>query len=471
MKVAGNANNQQPATSNRSKILIVDDEPSMRELLEIVLRREGHEVFTAPNGRGAIEVLEREPIDLLISDIKMPDMSGVEVLKAGKALDPDLVGIMVTAYASIENAVEAMHLGAYDYISKPFNVDELKLRIRKALERKQLAAENDLLRRALQTSHQFSNIIGRSTAMQSVFRLIETIAPTTSTVLVTGESGTGKELVARAIHFNSPRRDRPFVALNCGALPETLLESELFGHLRGAFTGADANRKGLVEVADKGTIFLDEIGEMSAMMQVKLLRVLQERRFRRVGGADEIEADIRVIAATNRDLQQLVDEGKFREDLFYRINVIPVHLPPLRAREGDIALLAEHFVARFSQAMGKTVRGIADEARARLEAYPWPGNIRELENAMERAVALEPTDVIGLASLPAAVQHGEERRPGPVAERQLTEGFDLEQHVQEIEREYIAEALRRADGVKVKAAELLGMSFRSFRYYMKKYNL
>src|SRR5690606_38921014 len=365
----GNANNQQPATSNRSKILIVDDEPSMRELLEIVLRREGHEVFTAPNGRGAIEVLEREPIDLLISDIKMPDMSGVEVLKAGKALDPDLVGIMVTAYASIENAVEAMHLGAYDYISKPFNVDELKLRIRKALERKQLAAENDLLRRALQTSHQFSNTIGRSTAMQSVFRLIETIAPTTSTVLVTGESGTGKELVARAIHFNSPRRDRPFVALNCGALPETLLESELFGHLRGAFTGADANRKGLVEVADKGTIFLDEIGEMSAMMQVKLLRVLQERRFRRVGGADEIEADIRVIAATNRDLQQLVDEGKFREDLFYRINVIPVHLPPLRAREGDIALLAEHFVARFSQAMGKTVRGIADDARERLEAY------------------------------------------------------------------------------------------------------
>jgi two-component system response regulator PilR (NtrC family) len=456
----------------RSRILVVDDEPSMRELLDIVLRREGHEVFKASNGRQAVEILEREPIDLLISDIKMPDMSGVEVLKAAKLLDADIIGIMVTAYASVENAVEAMHLGAYDYVSKPFNVDELKLRIRKALERKQLAQENDLLRRALQTTHRFSNIIGRSGAMQLVFKLIETIAPTTSTVLVTGESGTGKELVARAIHFNSPRRDRPFVALNCGALPETLLESELFGHMRGAFTGADSTRKGLVEIAEKGTIFLDEIGEMSQMMQVKLLRVLQERKFRRVGGGEEIDADIRVVTATNRELGKLVDEGRFREDLFYRINVIPVHLPALREREGDILLLAEHFVARFSQAMGKTIRAIADDARERLEAYPWPGNIRELENAMERAVALETSDVIGISSLPAAVQRGEGRRPGQGGSMpQLPQGFDLEQHVQEIEREYIAEALRRAGGVKVKAAELLGMSFRSFRYYMKKYNL
>jgi len=445
----------------------------MRELLDILLRREGHEVFTASNGRQAIEILEREPIDLLISDIKMPDMSGVDVLKAAKQIDPELVGIMVTAYASVENAVEAMHLGAYDYVSKPFNVDELKLRIRKALERKQLAQENDLLRRALQTTHRFSNIIGKSAPMQALFQLIETIAPTTSTVLLTGESGTGKELVARAIHFNSPRRDRPFVALNCGALPETLLESELFGHMRGSFTGADSNRKGLVEVAEKGTIFLDEIGEMSPMMQVKLLRVLQERKFRRVGGSEEIDADIRVIAATNRDLGVMVEEGRFREDLFYRINVIPVHLPPLREREGDIALLAEHFVARFSQAMGKNVRAISDEARERLEAYAWPGNIRELENALERAVALERTDVIEVVSLPAAVQRGEVKRAGGPGQAlpPLPQGFDLEQHVQEIEREYIAEALRRADGVKMKAAELLGMSFRSFRYYMKKYNL
>ena len=466
------ADNREPATDSRSRILVVDDEPSMRELLSIVLRREGHEVFVASNGRAAIEILEREPIDLLISDIKMPDMSGVEVLKAAKLLDPDLVGIMVTAFASVENAVEAMHLGAYDYISKPFNVDELKLRIRKALERKRLAAENDLLRRVLQTTHRFSNILGKSAAMQSLFQLIETIAPTTSTVLLSGESGTGKELVARAIHFNSPRKDRPFVAVNCGALPETLLESELFGHMKGSFTGADSNRKGLVEIADKGTIFLDEIGEMSPMMQVKLLRVLQERKFRRVGGSEEIDADIRVIAATNRDLTQMVEEGKFREDLFYRINVIPVHLPPLREREGDITLLAEHFVARFSQAMGKSVRAIADDARDLLEAHPWPGNIRELENAMERAVALERSDVIETRSLPAAVMPGGARRAGQAQGLpQLPQGFDLEQHVQEIEREYIAEALRRADGVKMKAADLLGMSFRSFRYYMKKYNL
>jgi len=464
--------NRQPVTGDRSRILVVDDEPSMRELLNIVLRREGHEVFKASNGRQAIEILEREPIDLLISDIKMPDMSGVDVLKAAKMLDADIVGIMITAHASVENAVEAMHLGAYDYVSKPFNVDELKLRIRKALERKQLAEENDLLRRALQTSHRFSNIIGKSGAMQQVFQLIETIAPTTSTVLITGESGTGKELVARAIHFNSGRRDRPFVALNCGALPETLLESELFGHMKGAFTGADSNRKGLVETADKGTIFLDEIGEMSPMMQVKLLRVLQERKFRRVGGGEEIDADIRVITATNRDLGRMVDDGRFREDLYYRINVIPVHLPALREREGDILLLAEHFVARFGQAMGRRITAIDDDARERLEAYPWPGNIRELENAMERAVALERSEAITVSSLPAAVQRGEARRPGQGSPMpQLPHGFDLEQHVQEIEREYIAEALRRAGGVKMKAAELLGMSFRSFRYYMKKYNL
>ncbi len=323
----------------------------------------------------------------------------------------------------------------------------------------------------LQTTHRFSNIIGKSAAMQSLFQLIETIAPTTSTVLLSGESGTGKELVARAIHFNSPRKDRPFVAVNCGALPETLLESELFGHMKGSFTGADSNRKGLVEVADKGTIFLDEIGEMSPMMQVKLLRVLQERKFRRVGGSEEIDADIRVITATNRDLAQRVEDGKFREDLYYRINVIPVHLPPLREREGDVALLAEHFVARFSQAMGKSVRAIADDARELLEAYPWPGNIRELENAMERAVALERSDIIEPGSLPAAVMPGGARRASQQGLPQLPQGFDLEQHVQEIEREYIAEALRRADGVKMKAAELLGMSFRSFRYYMKKYNL
>ena len=335
------------------RILVADDERSMRELLAIVLRREGYEVVLAENGRQAIAELEHRPIDLLISDIQMPDMNGVEVLRAAKQINQDLAGIMVTAFASAETAIEALRMGAYDYIHKPFNVDELKIVVRNALERRQLRQENVLLKRALQETHQFSNIIGRSEAMLSVFQLIETIAQTNSTVLITGESGTGKELAARAIHFNSLRRERPFVALNCGALTETLLESELFGHVRGAFTGAASNKKGLVEVADKGTIFLDEIGEMSPLMQVKLLRVLQERTFRRVGGTEEVAADIRIIAATNRDLAVMVADGRFREDLFYRINVIPVHLPALRERIEDIPLLAQHFVQRFSTRDGQ----------------------------------------------------------------------------------------------------------------------
>jgi two-component system response regulator PilR (NtrC family) len=462
------------ASPPTARILVVDDERSMRELLAIVLKREGHEVHVAENGHAAIALLEREPIELLISDVRMPDISGVQVLAAAQRVNPEIIGIMVTAFASTDTAVEALRLGAYDYVSKPFNVDELKLKVRKALERRHLQQENALLKRALQNTHQFSNIIGRSPVMQAVFQLIQTIAPTTSTVLVTGESGTGKELVARAIHFNSPRKDRPFVALNCGALPETLLESELFGHMRGAFTGADTNKKGLIEVAEKGTIFLDEIGEMSPMMQVKLLRVLQERKFRRLGGTEEIEADIRIIAATNRDLSKLVGEGKFREDLFYRINVIPVRLPPLRDRVEDIPLLAEHFLAKYAGQIRRNLAGISPDAMRLLQAYAWPGNIRELENAIERASALEMSPLIQPASLPEHVQAGVGSGSAIAngLEAPLPEsGFDLEQHVAEIEREYIAEALRRAGGVKSRAADLLGMSFRSFRYYMKKYNL
>ena len=467
-----------PPEGAAARILAVDDERSMRELLSIVMRREGHEVLLAENGRAAIDLLEREQIDLMISDIKMPDMSGVDVLRAAKKIDRDIIGIMITAFASTETAVEALRMGAYDYVSKPFNVDELKLKVRDALEQRRLRRENILLKRTLQTTHQFSNIIGRSEPMLEVFKLIETIAPTNSTVLVTGESGTGKELVARAIHFNSLRRDQPFVAVNCGALTETLLESELFGHMRGAFTGADSNKKGLVEVADKGTIFLDEIGEMSPLMQVKLLRVLQERKYRRVGGTDEMTADIRIIAATNRDLQTRVREGAFREDLFYRINVIPVALPPLRQRREDIPLLAEHFLPRLSERMGKSIVGISAEAADLLAAYDWPGNVRELENALERAAALEPSPMILPASLPphmagqaagalgtAGGDNGDDVLP--VTGRRV----DLEQHVKEIERDYIAQALKRAGGVKVKAAGLLGMSFRSLRYYTKKYKL
>jgi len=455
------------------RILVTDDERSMRELLAIVLRREGYEVLVAHDGATAIAALERGSVDLLISDIKMPDMTGIDVLRAAKTLDPSLPAIMMTAFASQETAIEALRLGACDYMIKPFNVDELKVKVREKLENRRLREENLLLKRTLGSSHRFHDIIGRSEAMLDVFRLIETIARTTSTVLITGESGTGKELVARAVHYHSLRRDRPFVAVNCGALTETLLESELFGHVRGAFTGAESNKKGLIEIAERGTIFLDEIGEMSQMMQVKLLRVLQERRFRRVGGVDEIEADIRVIAATNQDLGRMVAEGRFREDLYYRINVIPVRLPCLRERREDIPLLADHFLSKYTAQMGKSIRGVSQGAMDHLQKYHWPGNIRELENVIERAVALEATPAILPESLPEQVRLPVSQQPaGGAAPPPLPgKGFDLEQHVQDIERTYLAEALKASGGVQVRAAELLGMTFRSFRYYAKKYNL
>ncbi len=459
-----------PEPGTRARLLVVDDERSMRELLSIVLRREGYDVTLAENGRNAIDHLERGRFDLLISDIKMPDMSGVDVLRAAKRIDPDIVGIMITAFAAADTAIEAMRIGAHDYLSKPFDVDELKIKVRNALEQRQLRQENVLLKRALGSSHQFANIVGRSEKMLAIFKLIEQIARTDSTVLVTGESGTGKEWVARAIHFYSLRRDRPFVALNCGAVPETLLESELFGHMKGSFTGASVNKKGLVEAAEKGTLFLDEIGEMNPMMQVKLLRVLQERKFRRLGGVEEMEASIRVIAATNQDLPKAVAEGKFREDLFYRINVIPIHLPALRERGEDIPLLAEYFLAKYRDQMNKDVHALSQESMDLLEAHDWPGNIRELENVIERAVALEKSQTILPESLP---EHIVKRVPkGPAAAGLLPEaGFNLEEHVEGLEKEYITQALARAGGVQVKAAELLGMSFRSFRYYAKKYNL
>ena len=467
---SGTGNPEAGTRAAQARLLVVDDERSMRELLSIVLRREGYDVSLAENGRMAIDRLERGRFDLLISDIKMPDMSGVDVLRAAKRIDPDIVGIMITAFAAADTAIEAMRLGAHDYLSKPFDVDELKIKVRNALEQRQLRQENVLLKRALGTSHQFANIVGRSEKMLAIFKLIEQIARTESTVLVTGESGTGKEWVARAIHFYSLRRDRPFVALNCGAVPETLLESELFGHMKGSFTGASSNKKGLVEAAEKGTLFLDEIGTMNPMMQVKLLRVLQERKFRRLGGVEELEAAIRVIAASNQDLPKAVADGKFREDLFYRINVIPIHLPPLRERGEDIPLLAEYFLVKYRDQMGKDVHALSQESMDLLEAYDWPGNIRELENVIERAVALEKSQTILPESLPEHIVKRVSK--GPAAAGLLPEtGFNLEEHVEGLEKEYITQALARAGGVQVKAAELLGMSFRSFRYYVKKYNL
>src|SRR5882762_7942569 len=346
-----------PVASGKVRILVVDDEPSMREMLRIVLRRDGYEVLIAENGKDAIEQLRRSNVDLLLSDIKMPDINGVDVLHAAKDINRDIVAFMMTAYASTSTAVEAMRLGAVDYFTKPFSMDELRLKSRQHLETTRLKQENVLLKKELNTRYEFSNIIGRSEPMLDVFRMVETIAKTTSTVLITGESGTGKDLVARAIHYNSLRRERPF----------------------------DANKKGLMEVAEGGTVFLDEIGEMNATMQVKLLRVLQDRRFRRLGGTEEVQADIRVIAATNQDLQKMVADGRFREDLFYRINVIPMHLPPLRERRDDIPALAEHFLSKYSQQMKKPVRSVAHDSLALLQAYGWPGNVRELENVIERA--------------------------------------------------------------------------------------
>ena len=485
--MAGTVTAERLAAVESARILVVDDERSMREMLAILLRREGHDVAVAENGRTAIDLLNQRPFDLVVSDARMPDLDGLEVLRHARSVNPSIIAIMVTAYGSPDLIRGVALLGVNDYVEKPFNTEVLRFRIRKELDRKRLQQENVLLKRAMHSANQFSNIIGSSQAMLQVFELVETIAPTSSTVLITGESGTGKELVARAIHVRSPRSDRPFVAVNCGALTETLLDSELFGHMRGSFTGADANRKGLIEIAEKGTIFLDEIGEMSPMLQVKILRVLQERKFRRVGGSEEVDADIRIIAATNRDLGKMVAEGQFREDLYYRINVIPVKLPSLRERTDDVPAIAEHFVAKFAEQMKKPITGISRGAMACLQSYSWPGNVRELENAMERAVALERTPSILPESLPdaprgvaaplvapAAVFTGNGAQPaaGEGRPSNLPEGgFDLEQHVQHLEREYIAEALRRSNGVKVKAAELLGMSFRSFRYYMKKYNL
>ena len=457
-----------------ARILVVDDEPGIRVMLSAALKREGYEVVVASDARTALSVLEASPVDVVVTDVRMPQMTGIELLDAAKRIDPGLSVIMMTAYGSKDTVLDALRLGATDYVEKGDKLkDELTLRIRKELARKRLQQENVLLKRTLGSTHQFSSIIGSSDVMMAIFQLIERIAPTSSTVLIAGESGTGKELVARAIHFNSTRKDRPFVAVNCGALAETLLDSELFGHVRGAFTGADTNKKGLIEVAEKGTIFLDEIGEMSPMVQVKLLRVLQERKFRRLGGTDEVDADIRIIAATNRDLSKLVSDGRFREDLYYRINVIPLRLPSLRERRGDIPPIAEHFVTRFAGQMGKGITGISGEAMRCLEAYGWPGNVRELENAIERAVALERTATILRESLPDAVLANQESAATVNSESALLPDgtFDLEAHVARMEKEYLTQALKQAHGVKTKAAERLGLTFRQFRYLLKKYDV
>jgi two-component system response regulator PilR (NtrC family) len=460
-------------------ILICDDERSICEMLDITLRREGYKVETANSGEMAKRKLESAIYDVVVTDIKMPNINGIEVLKHAHQISPESAVILITAVDDYEAAVEAVKAGgAADYIRKgPGLVDEIKLGIRRALEKVALSRQNFAFKRDAANRNSLDNIIGVSPAMTKLKQTIRTVASTQSTVLIYGESGTGKELVARAVHICSPRATEPFVSINCGAFPETLLESELFGYVKGAFTGANQNKRGLFEVADGGTIFLDEIGEMTLAMQVKLLRVLQERCLRPVGGTGEIAIDVRVIAATNRDLEKQVSENNFREDLYYRLNVIPIVVPPLRDRREDLPLLVNHFVKKYVPAAGKSIAGVNSESLTALATYEWPGNVRQLENTIERAVALATGEELNV-ELPvervraraAAVGAGGDSltiTPGAV----LPSDMDMENYVAEIERSLLKSALAQSNGVQARAADVLKISYRSFRHLMKKYEL
>jgi two-component system, NtrC family, response regulator PilR len=450
-------------------ILVVDDELGMRQFLTHLFQRDGHSIRTAENGRQAMEMLREHPADVIISDVKMPDMGGIELLRAARELQPNIEVIMMTAFANEGTAHEAFLLGAFDFVHKPFDNDLLREKVARALKQISLKDENEVLIKGQRARGKLSNIIGQSDQMQAVYQMIETVAQVQSTVLITGESGTGKELVARAIHDLSPRAQKPFVSVNCGAFTETLLESELFGYTKGSFTGATANRKGLFEAAEQGTIFLDEIGETSPAMQVKLLRVLQERKVRPVGAHEETEVNTRVIAATNRDLSALVKDGTFREDLFYRVSVIPMVLPPLRDRGADIAELAEHFMQKYCQMTGRPL-ALSPQALRLLENYYWPGNVRELEHSIERAVALEKTDTIQPERLPDQVTN---YNPARVAsELELpADGINLTAHLDQLEKTYVLEALRRTDGNQTNASDLLKMSVRSLRHLLDKHGI
>jgi two-component system response regulator PilR (NtrC family) len=453
-----------------ARVLIVDDEQSMRELLGIMLRQVGYDVTQADGGEAAIQALKTtDAFDLVITDLRMRKLDGLAVLKAAKEHSPHTVVLVVTAFASTETAVEAMKLGAYDYVTKPFKLDELKLTIANALERKRLQDENRELKRQLRTERGFDSFVGKSRRMLEIFETIRKTADSGSTVMITGESGTGKELVARAVHQESSRRSAPFVSVNCGAIPETLMESELFGHVKGAFTGAVQSTEGLFLAADGGTLFLDEITEISQSVQVKLLRAIQEREIRRVGDTRDIKVDVRLIAASNRDLVKAVADGILREDLYYRLNVIPIHLPPLRDRTEDIPPLVAHFIGRIAADVGKTIVGISPEALAVLERYHWPGNIRELENVIERAIVLGSSEQIVADSLPPHLAQPAERGEFPV--EIPSSGMDLEELLATVESRYIRLALDRAGGLQVRAAELLRLSFRQFRYKLQKHGL
>jgi two-component system, NtrC family, response regulator PilR len=451
------------------KILVVDDEKGLREVLSIMLKRTGYAVTEASDGEEAIGHINKEIFDLVITDLRMPKADGMAVLKAVKSSSPETVVLVVTAFATADSAVDAMKQGAYDYLTKPFQVDEVQLIIRNALEKRRLSTENILLKREMASQSSFAQLVGQSESMQKVFDVVRQVADAKSNVLICGESGTGKELVARAIHYNSARSSMPFVAVNCSAVPETLLESELFGHMKGSFTGAMANKAGLFEVANGGTIFLDEIGDTTPTIQVKLLRVIQEREFRRVGGNQDVKVDVRIVAATNKDLEKAVADGSFREDLYYRLDVIPIRLPPLRLRTGDIPLLVKHFIGKFSQESGKSAPILTQEAMHVLLDHEWRGNVRELENLMERVVTfssggpVSDEDIRGwLHRVVAPQQRG--------VQTDLPEdGLDLEGLINGIEKDLLLKALERTMWVKKKAARLLKLNTRSFRYRLEKY--
>ncbi len=449
-------------------VLIVDDEKNYPLILAAVLAEEGFETLTANSGQEAVDILKNSDVDLVLTDMKMPAMDGIELLENVKAKDPDLPVIMMTAYGTVEKAVEAMQKGAYNYIMKPFENDSLVIYVKKAVAVYQMVRENRRLRSAVRSQYSFGNIIGKSKVMQDVFEIIRKIAPTNATVLIEGESGTGKELVAKAIHFNSPRRNKPFVAVNCSAFAETLLESELFGHEKGAFTGAAAMKKGRFELADTGTLFLDEIGELSQNLQVKLLRVLQEKTFERVGGIKSVAADIRIIAATNRKLKDEVEQGRFREDLFYRLNVLPVVLPPLRERSEDIRLLVNHFVKKYAgeRKSDIPVTGIEQAAERMFYEYSWPGNVRELENVIERAVILCPDELIRVSDLPRNFKDDADNTlhlDGIPADATLSDTLTA------VEKKMIERAMKMADNVQTHAAQILGIGKSGLSQKLKKY--
>ena len=451
--------------------MVVDDELSMREVLEMMLTKEGYQVTCAENGRNAIGLLEKNQYDLMLCDIRLGDISGLDVLQASKKNNPDTVVILISAYATTETAVEAMNAGAYDYVPKPFDKDELMQTVAKALDLKTVEQEKVLLDDQLKENLHFGLLIGNSPAMNHIYKLILQVAKTKTNVLITGESGTGKELIAKSIHQESDRSDQPFVVINCGGIPETLMESELFGHKKGSFTGASQDKKGLFEIAHQGTIFLDEIGELSLPIQVKLLRAVQEKVFKAVGGNEDISVDIRIISATNKNLEKEVIADNFREDLFYRLNVIEIKVPPLRERKTDLRLLAQHFLEKYSKEMGKEISKFSSYAIDLLNKYDFPGNIRELENLLERSVALSTTNIILPDSLALSLHkrrwiEGFKDRRFDLDE--VSRGVSLDGILEEIERGYLRKALDCSNGNKNKAAELLGVSFRSLRYRLDK---